>query len=349
MEAMRLSGKHVSKSRIIQFDALKGLAILLVVAGHLIDLNIGTQGHPGLKILVMLIRLVHMPIFIFVAGLFDSSEKKNIASRSMSFLFLYILAKIIYMISNRIILGTGPYFSLLSENNRPWFMLAMAAWVPLAHATRNVKLIPLLSVWIVLALSVGYDSHVGALLSLSRIIVFFPFYLLGYRIKPNTLIKRCSSRTMVYTAIVILVVILIFFTLFEKILWNYERLLNANLPYSEMPVEGCGAFERAVWYGLVILALIAFISIFTHIRSNLLAWFGKRSLTIYLFHLPFTLVLSALGLFNMLNSTIIGRAIAVFLAIPVAVISGIAPLQSFVTVYQKIFSGTAGDNTRVLI
>lgn len=330
--------KHSTSKRIVQFDALKGLAIIMVVMGHIVDLNIGTLNRPELRDISMLLRLVHMPIFIFLAGLFDSSEKKKVASRSMSFLFLYILAKIIYMVSNRA-MGAGPYFSLFSGNSRPWFMLAMAAWVPLARATRNIKLLPLLLVWIILALAVGYDDSIGAWLSLSKIIVFFPFYLVGYRIKPDTLLRYYSRRVWLYLGMATLAILITLFVVFGNVLWPYEQLLNAHLPYSEIPVQGCGAVERLIWYGLVALALSAYIEVFVHAGGRLLAWFGRRSLAIYLFHLPFTLTLVALGLFEALTPTAAGRFIAVLLSIPVAAISGMSPLYKFVTAYQKTFSG----------
>ena len=53
-----------NKTRIIQFDALKGMAIILVVIGHIIDLNLDVMDNSMYRVLSMMINLVHMPVFI---------------------------------------------------------------------------------------------------------------------------------------------------------------------------------------------------------------------------------------------------------------------------------------------
>ncbi len=58
------------KQRYLQFDLLKGVAILLVILGH-IFYHCGTS--PYLKtILWNLLVSVHMPLFIFISGYFSA-------------------------------------------------------------------------------------------------------------------------------------------------------------------------------------------------------------------------------------------------------------------------------------
>ena len=80
-----------NKTRIIQFDALKGMAIILVVIGHIIDLNLDVMDNSMYRVLSMLINLVHMPVFIFVAGLFDSCDRGGLlVGRGHSCFFIFL-------------------------------------------------------------------------------------------------------------------------------------------------------------------------------------------------------------------------------------------------------------------
>lgn len=56
----------MSKERLQYIDKLKGFAILLVVMGHLTDKSMVNEGN----ILNAIIYSVHMPLFMFLSGLF---------------------------------------------------------------------------------------------------------------------------------------------------------------------------------------------------------------------------------------------------------------------------------------
>ena len=62
----------MTKERLAYFDNLKGVLIILVVIGHLLEpcARLGSEGLAGFRVLDF-IYMFHMPLFIFVTGLFS--------------------------------------------------------------------------------------------------------------------------------------------------------------------------------------------------------------------------------------------------------------------------------------
>lgn len=143
---------------------LKLLLLFLVIYGHWIEPEIGSD--PGLYRLYRLIYLIHMPLFAFLSGLFVRSPIRQLRR----VLPLYILCQ-----SVAVALGhpqwDTPFWHL-------WYLLSLSFWllsVPLLERWR----------WPVLVLSVaagclvGLVPWVGRSWSLSRTVVFFPWFWLG--------------------------------------------------------------------------------------------------------------------------------------------------------------------------
>ena len=71
---------RVMKSRVKYIDAMRGLAILTVVIGHLVQRNIGGgTSHP----LFDLIYSFHMPLFFFICGCAQWLSYSKFASFSL--------------------------------------------------------------------------------------------------------------------------------------------------------------------------------------------------------------------------------------------------------------------------
>ena len=55
------------KQRLLYLDAIKGLAILLVIMGH-IHIFAARAAHPMYSYFMAFIKAVHMPLFFLIAG-----------------------------------------------------------------------------------------------------------------------------------------------------------------------------------------------------------------------------------------------------------------------------------------
>ena len=89
------------------------------------------------------------------------------------------MIKLIFAVYNACAYGKFE-FSLFTEPHLPWFMLALFAFAVITIAVRDFSPKYVLFFSILLACLAGYDREINSFLSLSRIIVYYPFYYLGY-------------------------------------------------------------------------------------------------------------------------------------------------------------------------
>ena len=161
----------MGRERVAIWDNLKFLLIAFVVIGHFTEAHLEVDFY---KSVFLFIYSFHMPLFIFISGLFHNNEKvvKNISK----YLALYIIMKIAYFLI-KLIFHQKASFSLLEESGIPWFMFALAMFSLLTYLFRTINSKFLLIMAIVIACFAGYDTTIGDQFVLSRIIVFYPFYL----------------------------------------------------------------------------------------------------------------------------------------------------------------------------
>ena len=173
----------VKKERIFIWDNLKFILIFLVVLGHFADFHTATD--INMKRLYLYIYLFHMPLFIFISGLFS---KRKRYTKIFEYLILYLGIKKLFFIVD-LIINKDTSFSLFNEGGLPWFMLALM-WSNLITIFTN-KLNPkyLLTVSIILACFIGYDASITDTFAISRTVVFYPFFLSGYLLYQNKVIN----------------------------------------------------------------------------------------------------------------------------------------------------------------
>ena len=78
-------------------------------------------------------------------------------------------------------------FQWFEDTGIPWYMFAMAAFMLMTYLLRELPLWFVMPISIMIACLAGYDTNIGSFLYLSRIIVFFPFYYVGYHLD----VKKC--------------------------------------------------------------------------------------------------------------------------------------------------------------
>lgn len=166
-------------NRNIKMDNLKGILIVLVVAGHLLEL---CMGKGVLRYTYIMIYFFHMPLFVYCSGYF--AKCSGVGERILKRLLVpYIVFQILYILFEKLVLKnrielqfSKPYWLL-------WYLVAMMVWsvvLPVVATNSRKKQVLVLLFFVVAALTAGFDSGVGRSMSLSRIIVYFPFFLMGY-------------------------------------------------------------------------------------------------------------------------------------------------------------------------
>lgn len=293
-------------ARIAKFDNVKFFLIVLVVVGHFIDGAAGTSDHRTMRALFVFIYSFHMPLFVFLLGLFTkdmSLQSCFDGSRAFFFIILGFLSKILISISH-VVVGHAFSFRLLSDGGIPWFMFAAAAFLMLAWLLRNIEKRLVLIVSIVLGLMVGYDASIGDYLYLSRICVFFPFFWLGYCLSPSDVLSFAQKRGVKILAVVVVVVIAFVCLHWTAEAYSYRGLLTGRNPYDSTAIPDCGWLNRFVAYSVSAMMSLAVLALVPscQIRLPNITTFGTRTLQVYVWHAPLVVIIRNSGFLSVVEN-----------------------------------------------
>ena len=162
-----------------RMDNLKCLLIFAVVFGHMLELFMGKND--GFKVIYLVIYSFHMPLFAFVSGVFARYSPEKIRNH---LIYPYVVFQILYLLFANNVLEketevqfTTPYWLL-------WYLFASIAWnllLPLVQGggfTWRKKAVVLAAAFLA-GILIGFDDKAGYYLSFSRIVEFFPYFLMG--------------------------------------------------------------------------------------------------------------------------------------------------------------------------
>lgn len=158
-------------------DNLKCLLIFLVVLGHMLELF--KKDIPAQKLLYLVIYSFHMPMFAFVSGVFARYNPDKIKS---NMIYPYIVFQTLYLVFMNQVMEkdadmqyTTPYWLL-------WYLFAIIVWnliLPLVQSQSRRKKAVMLFAALAASVLIGFDEKAGYYLSASRIVEFFPYFLMG--------------------------------------------------------------------------------------------------------------------------------------------------------------------------
>ncbi len=262
------------------FDNGKFLLIFLVVFGHFIRSFVDDSIF--IRALYNTIYTFHMPAFILISGYFATPElnKGKLLKLIKKLLVPYVIFQTIYILFYHILLGEPLDFNYLYPEWSLWFLLSLFSWQLLLFIFARLKKFVALSVAIILGILIGHLQFPGGFLSLSRTIVFFPFFLLGYYMKREhfTLLR---SKKMIFPAVnIILLTFILFYT---NTNFDFHWLFGSKL-YSEMEtVLSSPSLQRVVIYLLSILMVGCFF-VFVPEKKYRFTFVGRYTLYVYLLH-----------------------------------------------------------------
>jgi fucose 4-O-acetylase-like acetyltransferase len=269
-------------SREHYFDNLKFLLIALVVVGHIIEPI--QQANHNLNIIYTYIYSFHMPLFVLVSGFFakdllNPDKRKKVI---VNYLVPYIVFQTLYYLYYRYALDLPDVtFSLASPVYIMWYLPAVFFWAILTPYFIKLKHPVIISV--VVGLVAGYELDISDYMALSRTLVFFPFFLIGYLIDKKR-IERLFIRKYRIVACVSM------FTIFVGVYYlQTHHPFNVVWFYGRYGYEHLGSFEwyaavyRVITYFISTIMVVSFMAIVPNTRTFFSAW-GERTLVVYLFH-----------------------------------------------------------------
>ncbi|MGV8981457.1 acyltransferase family protein [Clostridium sp.] len=281
--ALKVDGE----GRIFFWDNLKILLIILVVVGHSVDFYTSTSRM--MRDIYIFIYTFHMPLFIFVSGYFSKRvvEGKHLSiEKVFSFLILYLLMKFSFFILTKYMFGNSEVdFKFLVESGVPWYLLAMSVWFCFTYILKDIKPVFVIVFSILIGIVVGYYKLVSVkdLFSLSRILVFFPYFIAGYYFKQNHLIKILKCSWLKWVSLISIAILFIIILLYGQEIYLLRGFLTGRNSYLSLNRPLHGGFYRLMFYGLSTIISLAIIYI-TPKGKLFITKFGTRTLQVYFIH-----------------------------------------------------------------
>lgn len=274
------------KKRIYKLDNFRAILIILVVLGHACQFLIFKFNDIGF----LLIYTFHMPAFAFLTGICSKTgEPGKIVRR---FLLPYFAFQILFYFFLRFWIDPETQFSVLTPIRHLWYLLSAAIWkslLTLFDTKLRKKQILYVCISFLAALAIGYLDEFWTILSISRTVVFFPFFLAGFYLKeyltqPHGFCTKDATK--LFALLILTVAVIVLILLQDKIKKDW---LYGFAPYSTSDY-GPG------WRGLILLlATVMTGSLFILMPEKkvpLLSTLGTRTMPVFLFHMFVMLVLN---------------------------------------------------------
>lgn len=275
-------------------DNIKAVLIFLVVFGHLIELHISNDAF--LRPIWIFAYAFHMPMFALVSGIvskpvLDQRQSgqliKNILAPLISFELIYELTE--YLLRGNFSVYAGliaPYWML-------WYLLSLLSWRLLLPLFSRLQFPVMLAV--ALAMVTTYSEHTGYLLSSSRTLIFFPFFVLGWQLGPDFFNLR---RKFVWTALALVITAISIVACF-LLPANFDyRWLYGSFSLQRLGMANpTGSLYQLLQYavsGVLGLSVLHLLS-----RRDLgLARIGRQSMYVFLWHGMALIALYQSGILN---------------------------------------------------
>lgn len=291
---------EMTKERDYFFDNLKAVLIFLVVLGHFL---LPIRGENFLVVLKRLIYVFHMPLFVFVSGYFAKTIYRDGQYNFKKILYL-IKAYIVFVVVIQAVYALSGFrdfseINFFSQSGAPWYLFAMIVWYLSVPMIRNGRPVPVLAVSVFLALAAGYFKGIGDFLCLSRILVFGPFFYLGYYMDQQTLQQALTPgfrRVVLPAAVIICAVILAFGNRFSDEL----GMVYENISYYELDTVWSGAFVRLALMFAAFVISWAIMFLIPRGQTKISA-IGQHTMPIYMLHRILRDVLMFAGIYDYLG------------------------------------------------
>lgn len=312
-----------SSSRIYLYDNIKFIAILLVVIGHAIDFLARADGNHLEKSLFLTIYSVHMPLFIFISGLFLKPMDKQTpfpAQKVISYVLIGMAIRVFNSVL-RLLLGMKPEFSVLDMyDSYSWFMWAIAVFTVLMWVFRSCNTKVILAITLVIGIMAGYDKFLGDKLALMRICVFLPFFTAGYMLSPDALARVFSKKSLKILSLPAIAAILICFFFYGNFYKYLRPMFTGRNGYTSLGdfysfgfLFRISAYIISAVFGFSIMCLVP------NRNFGTVTVLGAKTLQIYFWHRLFLRVLEYFGIYEKI-SALTGDTFATLIYILIAVL-----------------------------
>lgn len=284
-------------------DVLKGLGILLVVFGHFMEQY--RLGSHLIGSVFVIIYWFHMALFCMCSGLVAHFSLRKLLLQQ---LWLYLLGQAVMLAFRVVVLredfapSGGILMAFLLPWRHMWYLYALLFWhltLPVLIFLRDKLRLP--GAVLGLALSVAISLWAGNIewpFTLVRVFAFYPFYAFGVLFRPQIdLLDQAAHRFWAVRVVPALLLLggygYYFWQLmhFENPPGESAKIFN-DVAYQ----EGYVMADRARFLLVGIVTSVALVAVLDGLRA--LIPLGRRTLPIYLLHMPILTFLVDLGFYE---------------------------------------------------
>lgn len=282
------------KRRNCQLCNLKAILLFCVVLGHALERDIAYDA--TVAALYRFLYLFHMPLFVFVSGMGMKRGQagfRQVCQTGKQYLGAQGLVLLVCAIARPNLLSTyllRPFWHL-------WYLLSLASWQLLACGMNlvlertgrgNISRFAFLFLSVAAGLLAGNFPMVGRDFSLSRTLVFFPFYLVG-ALWGQKIIDWVSRAYWLFPLVLLMAATGYFYTTKLPVSFLYQAE-----GYSTFGLDGLSGIQARLLCYLAAMACSVLVLLVCPKRRLALTPLGGDTLMPYLLHPVFIWCLKAL-------------------------------------------------------
>ena len=247
------------------------LLIVSVFVGNIIEPLIGRNEE--MRALFLWIFSFHMPLFVFVTGYFarysltGQPGKKVLQTIALQYFIFQTLYSVLDILAFQV---PGIKHSFFMPYLLCWFLMGHIIWRLMMLLFTFLKLKHPVLAAVGIAVLIGYGGFDGGVLSITRALVFLPFFVIGYYFDYTRFRAFLSGYRRVMAA-ALSVGLFIYFA--ANAMELQPRWLVGALNYTQMGHgEWYAGIYRLVLYGLQLIASVGLLAFVPHGKSIMTDW-----------------------------------------------------------------------------
>lgn len=263
--------------RVALFDNAKGALIVLVVLGHF--MNPVHTANPAMNYLFDIIYLFHMPLFVFISGLFAKGARRG-GRLGWNRIISFAVLGVAYQVALLLVTGNFTVAKVLMFKSAPWYLVGMAWWYLSTPLLDRLGPRAGTAACLAAAFASGLVDLSSGVLALGRALSFLPFFAAGYYC-PVGAAERLAGRRCLWAAVAAAAAIAAARALDPHVLDWFTPMVYGDNPFGADVAAGAAAkaaaMAVAVVFSLAVLRLLPR-------GGGRLAVLGERTLQVYVLH-----------------------------------------------------------------
>ncbi|MBI3285837.1 MAG: acyltransferase family protein [Burkholderiales bacterium] len=296
-------------------DNIKAVLIFLVVFGHLFETYVGNDHF--LRSIWIFVYSFHMPMFALVSGMFSKPllDERQTGQLLKNIVIPLVGFELLYEGTEFLLKGNvSVYANLVAPYWMLWYLLSLLCWRLLLPLFARMQFPVMLA--LALSLAAGYSEHAGYFLSLSRTLIFFPYFLLGWKIGPDAVLAKKNNLLLVSLPLVGLAIVASFLL---KPNFDYRWLYGSYSLHRLEMANLSGTLYQGLQYLISTAVGLSVLHVLT--RKDLgLARIGQRSMYVFLWHGMALIALQESGLLRRIFAMEDAAALLISLSITAAIV-----------------------------